>query len=117
LPDTRRAGQRGRKKESPARNLLNRLRIHADEVLVFMYDFRVPFDNNLAERDLRMTKTKQTVSGCFRSMKGAQAFCRIRGFISTIKKHGLDILTHIEKCFEVPLNQPILFQKKQLLGT
>lgn len=89
-------GTKGRIKQSAARHLLDRLRKHQKSVFCFLEDLRVDFDNHLAERDLRMIKVQQKVSGCFRSLAGAQAFSRIRGYLSTLRKQGLPLLVALQ---------------------
>ena len=98
-PAPTRTGQRGRPANGICRSLLLRLEQREDAVLRFALDFEVPFDNNQAERDLRMVKVQQKVSGCFRSTDGADHFCRIRGYISTLRKQGSSILSALRSVF------------------
>jgi len=91
--------RRGRKKKSKAQNLLDRMWIHRQHVLRFAHDFRVPFTNNLAERDLRMMKVQQKISGTFRSWAGADAFALIRSYLSTIRKRKMNVIDAIVAVF------------------
>jgi transposase len=85
-------GKRGVIKQTPARNLLVRLDRDREQILRFAHDFRVPFDNNLAERDLRMIKIQQKISGCWRTTTGADRFLALRSYISTTRKQGHDMI-------------------------
>jgi transposase len=97
-PETR-PRQRGRVKQTPARNLLERLWLGQEQVLAFLDDLTIPFDNNQAERDLRTLKTQQKVSGCFRSDPGADAFARLRGYLATLRKQGQPLLAALQTVF------------------
>jgi transposase len=98
-PPLRPPRHKGRLKQSPARNLLERLWLGQGEVLGFLDDLSIPFDNNQAERDLRMLKVQQKISGCFRSSSGGDAFGRIRGYLSTLSKQGIKRLAALESVF------------------
>jgi transposase len=103
-PPVRRPGQRGRLAQSPARNLLARLHLDQDQVLAFLDDLTIPFDNNQAERDLRTLKVQQKVSGCFRAPRGAEAFARLRGYLATMRKQHRALLVALQTvCAGQPL--------------
>lgn len=106
-PPKQSCGKRGKVKQTSGYNLLRRLSVGQESVLRFVVDFAVPFDNNLAERDLRMMKLQQKVSGGFRTNAGASAFCRIRSYISTLRKQGYSVLPALQQLL---LGQPIIPQ-------
>lgn len=86
---------RGRPKQTKEHNLLKRMKRRIDDVLRFILELLVPFDNNLAERDVRMTKVQQKISGTFRSLAGAVNFCNIRSYISTARKQDFSVFRAI----------------------
>ena len=99
LPAAKTPGQRGRTRQSGAFNLLRRLLEREQEVLRFLRDLGVPFTNNLAERAIRMPKVKQRISGCFRTLPGAENFCTIRSYLDTARKQGFGMLHAMRAVF------------------
>ena len=99
--------KRGRVKQSKVRNLLDRLRDYRASVLAFLYDFNIPFTNNLAERDLRMTKVKLKISGCFRNDTAAEIYCRTRSYLSTTRKNSIAAFDAISNTFN---GQPFILK-------
>jgi transposase len=99
-PNAKPPGKKGRAKQTPAHNLLLRLRKYQTDTLRFLSDLKVPFDNNQAERDLRMPKCKQKISGSFRSKEGAEAFALIRSYVSTLRKQSVNILEALSQAFQ-----------------
>lgn len=108
--------KRGRRKKTKARNLAERFDKHQDAILRFVHDFKVPFDNNLAERDIRlilsvvevMMKVQQKISGSFRSWEGTEQFCSLRTYISTIRKQGLNVWEALGSLFDDNVLMPQL---------
>ncbi len=92
-------GRRGRTKRTKAHNLLDRLDVHMDDVLRFTTDFSIPFDNNLAERDIRMVKIAQKISGGFRSTQGAESFLAFRSYLSSAAKQGVNRFEALQQLF------------------
>ena len=99
-PPPVRTGKQGRPSRTKAANLAERLSRYRDDVLRFATDFSSPFDNNLAERDLRMVKLQQKISGCYRTEAGATNYLAIRSYVSTVRKQGINALGALRDLFE-----------------
>jgi transposase len=97
-----------KRREVAARKLACRLEERREQILLFMQNFSVPFDNNQSERDLRMLKVKQKVSGCFRTEQGAAEFCRLRSYVAAMKKQGRGVMEAIGSLFAGKVFMPAL---------
>ena len=104
--------KRGRVKQSKERNLLQRLDIYQDAVLRSVDNSKVPFTNNKAENDIRMTKVQQKISGCFRTFKGAQIFCRVRSYLLTCQLNKISPSEALNSLFSGTLPEFLMNQKK-----
>jgi transposase len=102
------SGKRGRTRQSKAVNLLHRLRTYTDDGLRFLTDPGGPFTNNLAEQAVRMPKLKQKVSGCFRTLRGAQSFCILRSYLDTLRMQGANLFQALTPTFQGHVPQPRL---------
>lgn len=101
----RRSPGQGRCAQGKAANLLDRLEEFDQSILAFLWDERVPFTNNQGEQDIRMIKVRQKISGCFRTLRGAQMFCRIRSYLSTCRKQGRNLWEAVQQAV---IGQPFL---------
>src|SRR5262249_17494668 len=99
LPERPPGRKKGRRKQSPPRNLLERLWMGPEAVLAFLDDLTIPFDNNQAEQDLRMLKVQQKIAGSFRAESGSEAFARIRGYYASLRKQGVALLAALQTAF------------------
>lgn len=98
-PIPKKTGKKGKLKRTKGRNLFERLQLRKNAVLAFAFNSEVPFTNNQAERDVRPVKVKQKVSGCFRTISGAEHYARIAGYVSTVRKHQLNVFTELCNVF------------------
>ncbi len=109
-PPPARTGQSGRPSRTKPANLVHRLDVYRDDVLRFARDFTSPFTNNLAERDLRMVKLRQKISGCYRTEAGATNYLTIRSYVSTARKQSINVLGALRDLFEDKPFLPIIAQ-------
>jgi transposase len=99
IRQTHRTGKGAGRKKGKERALIERLRKLKDAVCLFVHDFAVPFDNNQAERDIRNVKTKNKVSGSFRTEDGLQDYLDIMSYLGTAKKHGVSVFEALTAAF------------------